>query len=369
MTKKLLCIAFAAVMTGAFVAVADDGGLMGKKGGNNSGNNSGQNTGSNSGGSNPPRTVPPPTRGNNTGGNVGGNQGRTNLPPVVSGGSRTTAQNSGSDNSIMNRARRQPAPNQSRSGEVQYGSVSNINRGGPQPQPQQVQRIDQYQIPQVFDRGGIAQDVNRQGNIQRNQPQQFRTGYYHYYNQWRDDYFFYPHYSFGYAHGHSVPSPFYRYNHLPAYINILRVVLGGTPWDVRGSSYRWNRPVLSVRGDRYSDLDYAIDDIVRSFEVGNIRFMDRVIPTTGRVTVELDRYSRYTLSGNDFYDLMRDAVEGTYTVNYRIREVRRDRNSISIRAEHQFRDSWGRTQTQIHLYGLQEARRGYEIRHFSAFFR
>ena len=234
----------------------------------------------------------------------------------------------------------------------------------------QVQRQNTtYEIPQVFDRGGIGQDVNRQGNIQRGNNPQYRSGYHHYYDQWRDDYFYYPHYSFGYGYGNTVPSPFYRYNHLPAYINILRVVIGGSNWNISGSTYRWNRPNLNVRGDRYNDLDYAIDDIVRSFENGNIRFMDRVIPTNGRVTVDLDNYSRYQLSGDDFYDLMRDAVEGTYTQNYIVREIRQDRNTVTVRADHRFRDSWGRTQTQVHLYGLEQARRGYEIRHFTAYFR
>ncbi|MBA4292915.1 hypothetical protein C0431_08060 [bacterium] len=156
---------------------------------------------------------------------------------------------------------------------------------------------------------------------------------------------------------------------MPGYITTVRVRFDNFSFEWRsGSTYRWQHRndnddwgwSWNDRDDR-SYLDETVDDIYDAFRRGQVRYLDRLIPTRGSVWIELNRYSSYHVDGDDFYDLMKDLIEGTRTRDYRIREVRRDRGRATVVAEHSFSDPWGRTRTSRHYYGLEEGRRGYEI--------
>jgi hypothetical protein len=200
----------------------------------------------------------------------------------------------------------------------------------------------------------------------------YRNGYYHYDQRWRDDNYWYPHYQFNY-NNNCVPSPFYSYAHLPGYVNVVRIDFNFLKFEWRtGSSYRWsydNRDDDFGWGwgnnDRRTDyLDDSIDDLYDAFARSRIRYMDRLIPTRDWVSIELNNCASYRITGDDFYDLMQDLVEGTRTLDYRIREVRQDRGRATVIAEHIYLDSWGRQKWSRHYYGLTEDRRGYRIAAF-----
>ncbi|MCU0316053.1 MAG: hypothetical protein MUC92_05630 [Fimbriimonadaceae bacterium] len=375
MKPRLIVLACAAVMAFSSLATADD--LLGKGKGSGGGGGGNQSGGGGGGGSKP--AEPPPTRGGNSGGNSGGNQsgggsglgkgpgnsggsvGNSNRPPQTPSNSRDRDRNQG--NVAPNRAgsdellgRR--GGGQSRSGSVSYGTRNNqagtsaANRAG-----------DWRQMP---DNSEAATRARQVGEVNRGYDDRYRSGYVHYHSNWNDDYFWYPHYQFRYVHDRCVASPFYFYSHLPGYIQINRISWGGAIWDHgRWQRYDWGRNSDSWYGNsRRNDLDYAIEDLRESFRRQNIRYIGNMIPTRGRVTIQVDNNRPYQVSVDDYYDLMRDLEEGTRTRNYTIRDVRWERGQAVIVAEHEFRDAFNRTDRTYHLFGLVEGRRGYEINNF-----
>jgi hypothetical protein len=277
-------------------------------------------------------------------------------------GGRETRPSSSNEN-LTGRGRGQ----QSRSGDVNYGTRNN--------------GIGQTRSPQNWEPapavlgsdGRIRREAWNEDRVQQNA--RFRTGYYAYDQRWTDDSFWYPHYGFSWGRD-CVPSPFYGYPHLPGYINTVRVTFSTGSWnwsygeryswsynrwddDRWGNNDDWWRDDDDRRGNR--ELDDAIDGLVDGFQRRNIRFIGNLIPTRSRVVVEYENRARYAISSDDFYDMMRDLVEGTRTRSYRIRDVRVGRSDANILAEHEYQDAWGRRQVKRHWYGLRAERRGYAI--------
>ncbi|MEZ5163752.1 MAG: hypothetical protein R2688_08370 [Fimbriimonadaceae bacterium] len=373
--KRLIPLMMAAMLALGSIATADD--LLGR-GGKGGGKSGGSGGGSSGGGGK--STPPPPTR--NTGGGSGG--GKSTPPPSRntgggnSGGlsfpSRGGSSNSGSSqsrtnsNSQENRGYNGVLSRQggsSRSGNVSYNSRNN------QTSNNSSRSVTFNAPPTVRSNSRISNQAYQEGrNVSRTDP--YRNGYYQYSNQWVDNNFWYPHYTFNYTNN-CVPSPFYYYPNLPGYINVVRVRIGdfSFSWST-GDRYDWrydrNRGNdgwgwgNDRRDDRYDrDLDYAIDDIYDAFRNRSVRSMSNLIPTRSRVGIELDRYAQYSIDSDDFYDMMRDLIEGTDTRNYIIRDVRYSRGQATVVADHEYRDPWGRTQRTRHYYGLREERRGYSI--------
>jgi len=227
--------------------------------------------------------------------------------------------------------------------------------------------------PTVLKSTRLDRAVFRENRVVANSP--FRTGYHHYSPYFVDDYFYYPHYAFHHLPGHTVPSPFYYYHHLPGYVNYARITLGHFSFTIFAHHhYVWHRPMYvsvysypgarSYGNGRYTDLDYAINDIVRSFERGRIDYMEDLLPRDRFVQVAMEDYTEYRMRSDDFYDLMADLVENTETRKYRIRDVKYERNQAVVYAEHEYRDSWGRTERAYHTIVLSETRNGFEIEYF-----
>lgn len=356
----------------------------------NNGGSSGGNSGG-KGGSNPPSQPPrnngggqnsggdrgnnPPIRGNGGGQSTGGGKGSSNSSGggrvtgggssqsggsyggTIRGGSNSGSWSGGRTTSSGNTTGKGP----SRSGNVSYNSVSNMRRDDSR------NRQQIYNAPS-WANGKIGREVRNSDNIRRNDNNRYRSGYYHYDTRWVDNNFCYPYYRFSYTPD-CYPSPFYYYGHLPAYVTYTRIQIGGITFDFRsGSSYRW-RQVRYDDWGRYdwgynsnqNDADLAVSDIREAFRRGSARFISNMIPRNGRITAELEDNGRYTLSADDFYDMMQDLVEGTRTHDYAIEDVRVNRNQLTIVARHDFEDAWGGNDRVYHTYGLEKTRYGYEI--------
>ncbi len=215
--------------------------------------------------------------------------------------------------------------------------------------------------------GGI--NVYREDRTVRNNP--FRSGYCHYNPGWNDNWFYYPHYTFSYIPGHCYASPFYYYPHVPGYIASVRVVIGNVRFVIFANEhYEWRRPRYGYYGgyqryeDRYDVIDYQIDNLVTAFERGSVRYMDNMVPRGGYVHVQLEDDDDYQMRSEDFYDMLADIVEGTDTLEYRVRDVRYGRGQYVIEAEHVYRDPWGGTDTKYHTIVMERDREGYEIAYF-----
>jgi hypothetical protein len=245
----------------------------------------------------------------------------------------------------------------SRSGEVQYGTESNM-AGRVQVNGLRIERA-----PQSF--GNMQQrvmDQERVGLVYNG----YRVGYYHYDRSWRDDWFFYPFYAFNpWQQRNVVCSPWYYYPTLPPYIHSQRIIIIQTGWPSQnwsGNTYRWNQP--TDRWGRYNELDYAVDDIVQSFERRDYRSVERVIPRRGNVHIYMDGRYSYSLHPDDFYDLYVDGIENARTVRYEIVEVRQSGRTARVTARHQFVDPWNQRSTTYHDYFLEQEGRDYVIREF-----
>lgn len=320
-------------------------GGLGKGGGGNSQGNG------NSGGSGSSR--------GNQGGSSSGSRGNS-LPPVNNQGNNGRGQSqSGGSGGYLGRGGNE----QSRSGSVKYGSTSNQaatnSRGPGNVPPPPIVRSDSRISREGW---GEANRINRND---------YRSGYYQYDRNWRDDNFWYPFYNFSFGNN-CVPSPWYYYQHLPAYISIVRIEIGCDLWNWNyGNRYNWHYSNNDYSWGGYNngygnnsdlrELDDAADSIYDAFKSGRVRYMADLIPDRGSINIELDRYSQYRINGDDFYDLLRDLIEGTRTTDYRIRDVRYFDNRATIIADHEYVDSWNRRQTTRHYFGLEESRRGYQI--------
>ncbi len=396
---RVLPLLFAATLAlGTSAAFADD--LLGKGGKGGGGGTGG-------GGSAPPPPVksggggggnsspPPPVRsgGGNSGGNSGGSSGQGGLGRgggggnTQGGGSGNSRGNTGgtsqdrdrnSGNVLLGGSRDQNSRppeltgrgnnDSSRSGRVTYGSSSNVNRG-----QTRNGSFDIPEAPRVGSNSPLSRETNRERNGIERVTGNYRNGYYQYNNNWRDDNFWYPHYQFSYTNN-CYPSPWYYYPNLPGYVSTVRIDLGfikfswseGSTYNYRygGTSYDDDWSWGNSRNNTNRDLDNAVDDIYDSFRRGSVRNMSSLIPSRGYINIEIDNYIQYRIGSDDFYDLLTDLVETTYTTDYRIKRVRSWRGGASVEAEHSYRDPWGRTLRTSHWYGLEEGRRGYEITSF-----
>lgn len=257
----------------------------------------------------------------------------------------------------------------SRSGRVKYDTKSNTTLSTSRTRtPVRIPNA-----PTVGRASGLDRAVYRENRVVANSP--YRTGYHHYSPYFVDDYFYYPHYAFDYRPGYCAPSPFYYYHHLPGYVSYARITFGNFSFSIFAHNhYTWHRPIYASiysypgRGSydsrRYTDLDYAVDDIVKAFERGRISYMEDLLPRDRFVQVAMEDYTEYRMRSDDFYDMMADLVEGTETRRYHIREVRYERNQAVVYAEHEYRDPWGRIERQFHTIVLSETRNGFEIEYF-----
>jgi hypothetical protein len=201
-----------------------------------------------------------------------------------------------------------------------------------------------------------------------------RVGYVGYNNAWYDDNFCYPYYVFNpwAPNLYCVASPWYRYSYLPPYINTTRTVVVNNYVPVYGSDNGgWNNydyygnNANEQRRDRNDDLAFALDDIRDAFERNSTRYAERLLPQTGQVAIFNDGKYDYSLGYQDFQDMFLDGIEQSKTAHYDIVESRTRGNDVTLRARHEYVDSWGNNQIVYHTYTLRrEGGDRYVIREF-----
>lgn len=191
-----------------------------------------------------------------------------------------------------------------------------------------------------------------------------RRGYSHYNRDWCDDWFNFSFYAFDPYRYRCVIGPWYCYPHLPAYLVVNRVVYIEVPIISYGYPYRWTRVNAGWDTDRYGELDYSIDDLVRGFERRDMNLIGRLVPNNGRVNYYFDGRYEYSILADDFYGLLSDLVEGTLTLDYRVLDVRRDGRYATVFAEHVYQDTWGARRSNYHMFRFEDVRGRYEIRDF-----
>lgn len=194
----------------------------------------------------------------------------------------------------------------------------------------------------------------------------FRIGYCQYDSGFRESWFRYPRYCYTPYYQECVPSPWYYYPMLPPYVPCDSIFYTDDWRGRHGISvyYDW-RPVRQTYDVDPRNLDYAINDLVRGFENRDFRMARYLVPTDGSVDIFMDHDYKYSLRADDFSDMLRDAVDGVRTVDYRILDVHTyDDGTVQVEARHESEDPWGRRSTVYHTYRLEREDSGYVIREF-----
>ena len=257
---------------------------------------------------------------------------------------------------------------QSRSGNVQYRTQNNAGSLRDNGQGLPSLRINAAPIGQNY-------PPSQQGTVVRQDRTRliyngWRCGYYAYDRRWCDDYFYYPFYSFDPWQNNCVISPWYYYPNLPGYVSHNRVrtwtipgiAFIGYPYDwVNPSGNNWNN---GWGNNRYNDVDYAVDDLQTVFEDADRRAVGRLVPHRSDVGIFIDGRYSYSLSSDDFYDLLLDNAQNTKTRRYVIERVWRNNDGARVIARHEFEDPWGQRITVWHNVILQYERNQLVIREF-----
>ncbi len=217
-------------------------------------------------------------------------------------------------------------------------------------------------------RGTIQNQVWRSDHLRFVHNNEWRSGYWGYNRGWRDDNFFFGFYSFDPFGSRCVVSPWYCYPNLPGYLSYDRVLFFGCePIVFIGDSYNW-RPVnydnYYGNDSRYNDVDYAVGDLSTLFQRADRSALNRLVPRRENVNIFVDGQYSYSISPNDFYDMMVDNAENTRTISYTIERVWRNRDGARVLARHEFEDPRGGTCTVWQSYVLEYERGDLVIREF-----
>jgi hypothetical protein len=189
-----------------------------------------------------------------------------------------------------------------------------------------------------------------------------RDGYYPCLTDWRDSFFAYVFYAFTYDPAQCVASPWYYYPNMPAYVDLDRVSFDPFSIDTAGlQPFAWHSPDYDAPGSDEYFIDMSIDRLLNVYENQDTDSLDALVPSGYNVDVSLDGGSSYTLSGDDFHDMMLDNVTTTQTTRFSVVGVQRFAGGLVVKAIHQFTDADGQTQRLLHTYILKMGDNEYTI--------
>lgn len=154
-----------------------------------------------------------------------------------------------------------------------------------------------------------------------------------------------------------VPSPWYDYSAVPAYLQESSVTV------LNPSYVNWDEGNFYTSGNYL--LTRAVTMISSAFQTGNTINVPQLVEANGQVNVYNDGQYEYSLSGNDFGQMMEDNAASTQTVSFAVTSVRTDGAYATVDAAHTFTDPGGNTQTVYQEYRLEKVGGSYYITDFS----
>ena len=149
---------------------------------------------------------------------------------------------------------------------------------------------------------------------------------------------------------------------MPGYMSSARIRIGAFSVDfVDLQPYSWQQSnYYAPTSDTYS-LDVAVDRIERVYTNQDTNALDSLVPSGYDVNVQTDGGDSYSMSSNDFHDMMLDNMSTTQTQQFQIVQVQRFRAGARVRAVHTFTDPSGRTVQLQQVYILSQNENGYSI--------
>lgn len=186
-----------------------------------------------------------------------------------------------------------------------------------------------------------------------------RVGYAYYNSNWNDSCWHFHHYVYDpYAYRACV-SPWYYYSCLPAYVSpsvAIFVSFSYLPQPFYGESYNWRRYDHDFDGyyDSYDcrPLDVAISEIQGIYLDRNYDDLDRLLRGSNRVAIYVDGNYQYSMSADNFANMIPDNVDAVHTVRYEIVHVGRRGDDAQVVTKHVFQDAYGDEQTVYQTFRL-----------------
>ena len=162
-----------------------------------------------------------------------------------------------------------------------------------------------------------------------------------------------------------VPSPWYYYPTVPAYVPTSRVYIVPSytcGWGI-GVNYAYNPGLVWSRyGD--PDLNRAVDAIRAMFQQHNLSLTQQLVDPNDRVAIFSEGNYEYSLAGTDFQQMLADNVQATPTVQLRITGVRVNGDIAVVHATHFFSLPNGATDQVYQQYRLIDEGGNYVITDF-----
>lgn len=190
----------------------------------------------------------------------------------------------------------------------------------------------------------------------------YRNGYYYYDNSPSIRVEFpcrYGYWVFGYTPEYCVRSAYYYYGYFP-YVPSDRVIIVRRPHVTviespiivdpyrRDSGYYLDHPT-------YDSLDIALSDISRGWMTANPDYLTRYVRSNTQVDIMLDGNYSYSVSGDDYCSMSRDAITSIGTISFTFESIRsRGNDRIVAYGLHRFYASDGNIKTVYVSYTFEK---------------
>jgi hypothetical protein len=176
-----------------------------------------------------------------------------------------------------------------------------------------------------------------------------------------DGYAYYPHYAPSFSFSIVYYSPYYCYDVCP-------------PWIYRQHCYYAPPPIVIVDrpiyivaddddGDYYlsssawrrdSDFQRTIDDIEDAFRNGDIELLAEHVSNSTKIAIYNSEKYEYSLDGNDYLDMTRDALKSMDTVRFDLYRIRERRPGVYVASgAHEYKNSKGDMKRVLISIGLE----------------
>lgn len=171
-----------------------------------------------------------------------------------------------------------------------------------------------------------------------NQP--YHSNGHYYYNNSVNGWYLFGSYLFGFAAGYALAAPYSYYGVVAPYVYAPSVVVVPEPYytyrEVPAYNYD-NAYYLSPGG--YTGLNAALDDIRNGWTGGNDDLILKHIDPSTKVAIYLDGKYSYSVPGDDYTTMTRDAIGAIKTVDFSFYKVEaRSDGAYTVYGKHEFND-------------------------------
>lgn len=192
-------------------------------------------------------------------------------------------------------------------------------------------------------------------------PPVYRSGRYYYEAPHVHRPCYYGYWAFDYVPSYSRRSCYFHFGIFP-YVNVTRVVVSSYPKVIYVGEPIYTSSGYYLESAKYAALDEALADIRSAWIAGRYDLIANHIRSYDSIAVFDDGSYDYSINGQDYLDMTRDAVEDLQTASFVWDGVRqRSDGSVTAFATHKYYDGSGYIKTVYVSYTMQRIGSGYYV--------